>query len=184
MPDRRRRYSQTTAADTAETVPCERKHQTFGRTATFGRNGPSADFHIPQAGLPRAPELRFHASPHFLPPPASREGCVTNSQVIDADRTIVLEIPRASSHTLIFIHRQEMPASLVFYRLMQPVRGQLIGPDRAILEIHAAAKRLHLANELPMTARVDARIAKFLNHRRIGGEQHQAIVERVNRPFE
>ena len=121
MPDRRRRYSQTTAADTAETVPCERKHQTFGRTATFGRNGPSADFHIPQAGVARAPELRFDASPQFLPRPASRERRVTNAQVINADGTLVLEIPRTASHSLIFIHRQEMPASIVFCRLMQPV---------------------------------------------------------------
>ena len=118
MPDRRRRYSQTTAADATQTVACERKHETFGRAATFGRNGPSADFHIPQAGVARAPELRFDASPQFLPPPASRERRVTDAQVIDADGTIVLEIPRTASHSLIFIHRQEMPASLVFCRLM------------------------------------------------------------------
>jgi len=114
MPDRRRRDSQTTAAHATQTVACERQHQTLGRAATSGRNRPSADFHIPQAGVARAPKLRFDASPQFLPPPASRERCVTNAQVIDSDGIIVLEVPRTASHSLIFIHRQEMPASLVF----------------------------------------------------------------------
>jgi hypothetical protein len=60
-----------------------------------------------------------------------------------------------------------MPASLIFGGLMEAFWRELVASDSTILQVYAAAKRLHLADELSVPARISVDVLEELRDGRV-----------------
>jgi hypothetical protein len=108
---------------------------------------------------------------------------VANAQILDTHGVIVFEVPRAAGHALPRIHRQQVPAPIVFRSLVQAVGRELLPLHGAIIEINAPAQLLHFfhVDAMRQWIRVDVAKKRRYFHRR--RQQDQAFVERVDRPL-
>ena len=74
---------------------------------------------------------------------------VSHAQFVDVDGVRMLEIPRTAGHTALTIDHQQVPALMVFGRVVQTVGCQLFPAKRAIFQVDLAAQLLHLALDGP-----------------------------------
>ena len=76
-----------------------------------------------------------------------------------------------------------MPALVIFSRIVQAVRCQLIASERAVFEIDLAAEPLHFTDEPQMAERVVFDVPEEPRHGGRRSQQYQSLVEGRNRSF-
>jgi hypothetical protein len=60
----------------------------------------------------------------------------------------VFKIPDASAHAPLVVHHEKVPALFILRRLVSAISRQVLGSQRAILEIDPAAKPLELPDKM------------------------------------
>jgi hypothetical protein len=102
---------------------------------------------------------------------------MTHAEIVHSHSAAMLEIPRAAGHSFPVIHRDQMPASIVFRSLVKSVDRELLSLERAVLEINAAAQFLHFSHEHLVSSGIAVDIAKERGDSNGRGEQHEPLVE-------
>jgi hypothetical protein len=69
-----------------------------------------------------------------------------------------------------------MPALVIFGRIVQPVRSQLLAPERAVLEVDLPAQLLHVADEPQVADWVVFDVLEESRHRSRRSQQYQSLV--------
>ena len=143
--------AKATAADAAEAVAGKRQDEPFGRAAAPFGYGPPADFRVTQPLAARPFQFGLDAFPSLLRHSIERASGVWRTRKSSTSTELgMLEIPRASRDAAPRVDHQQVPALMVFGRIVQAVGGQLVPSHRAIFEINLAAQLLHVADKPPM----------------------------------
>jgi hypothetical protein len=86
---------------------------------------------------------------------------------------------------MLLVQHQEMPAFLIFGRLVRAIGGQLFALERAVMQINASTQPLHFRDKLAAAGGINGDVPEIL--REIGvwrSEQHESLADRRDVPLE
>ncbi len=176
--------SETVATNPAEAVTRKREHESFGAAPALLGYGPAANFRIVELCRASAFELGLYALPELASPFGhAGERRVADAQIARADVARMFEIPRTSRDAASAIDHEQMPALMIFGRVVEAVRRQLLAAERTVADVNPAAKTLHFADEPLMAGGIVVDVLKKFRNAGIRGQKNQPLIERCDGSF-
>jgi hypothetical protein len=105
---------------------------------------------------------------------------VAQPQTLEGSGLAVEEKQDTRANVALLVRHEEVPALVVFGRVMPTIGGEIATADGAVLEKYCSAKALHFVNETSVLRGIVARVREAITARLRRRDQHKSLLQRCD----